>query len=157
MAQPMACDNHEGTAAAILLTNLSNGDSMTLCGECWTEFLTMAHAAAEGGTDSVAPDAETALGAAAEPADTDYTGGYQITSGGEFLGVYGKDDLTTALAEAREFADQSAGQAHAFPVLVIDAAGEVVLELSDGGDAAPPAEPATPPEDAPEPQATAAD
>jgi hypothetical protein len=39
MARPIPCDNHDDRRADVIVTNLSNGDTLSLCGACWVEFV----------------------------------------------------------------------------------------------------------------------
>lgn len=41
MATNLPCDNHPGTPAAMLITNLDNGDTLTLCAPCIGEWAVM--------------------------------------------------------------------------------------------------------------------
>jgi hypothetical protein len=38
MAQAMMCDQHPDRAAAYIVTDLSDGDTFTACGECWVQM-----------------------------------------------------------------------------------------------------------------------
>lgn len=41
MAGPLPCDNHSDRMATTLITDLENGNSLTLCGDCLVEFAAM--------------------------------------------------------------------------------------------------------------------
>lgn len=63
MAQPMLCDNQDGNPGAMLVTNLSDGDTLALCGWCWPRWCkAMVDAFEQGpasanGTELEAPEA----------------------------------------------------------------------------------------------------
>lgn len=41
MSNPLPCDNHQAEWAAMLITRLDTGDTMTLCGPCVVEWARM--------------------------------------------------------------------------------------------------------------------
>jgi len=51
MAQGYSCDNEDGQVAVVLVTNLSNGDTMALCASCWPTMARAMADAMEGGTE----------------------------------------------------------------------------------------------------------
>ena len=67
MAGPLPCDNHPAKLAAILMTNLETGDTLTLCGPCLMDWANMLV-----GGQGPEPEPETpALAATEELADVD--------------------------------------------------------------------------------------
>ncbi len=63
MAGPLPCDNHPDRMAAMLMTNLENGDTLTLCGECtgaWVATMNLAFNAPEDDVTGPGPVSEEA-------------------------------------------------------------------------------------------------
>ena len=54
----IACDNHEDRSASFVLTNLDNGDVLSMCGECVVPTLRMMLEAAEAMTTGEADDGD---------------------------------------------------------------------------------------------------
>ncbi len=63
MAGPLPCDNHPDRMATMLMTNLENGDTLTLCGECigaWVATMNQVFNAPEGDEPEPEPVTEEA-------------------------------------------------------------------------------------------------
>jgi hypothetical protein len=66
MATPLPCDNHPEVMAAVLITNLENGETLTLCGPCMFEWATVLAAVQDQGI-TPAEDSQTPTEDAQEP------------------------------------------------------------------------------------------
>jgi hypothetical protein len=67
MAQPIQCDEHADRPAYVLISRLTDGETMALCEECWQGFLLAASRGVEATSDAVVgaeADTETAQAAA---------------------------------------------------------------------------------------------
>jgi hypothetical protein len=71
MAQPIPCDQHTDRLAYILLTRLSDGETLSLCEECWQGLLLAAGRGVEAATDALAvsPDVTSPAQPESEPSE----------------------------------------------------------------------------------------
>ena len=71
MAQPIQCDEHADRPAYVLISRLTDGETMALCEECWRGFLLAASRGVEAASDAVvATEADTeSAPAAPEPGE----------------------------------------------------------------------------------------
>jgi len=53
MAQPLQCDEHDDRPAYVLISRLTDGETMALCEECWQGFLLAASRGVEAASDAV--------------------------------------------------------------------------------------------------------
>jgi len=53
MAQPIQCDEHADRPAYVLISRLTDGETMALCEECWQGFLLAASRGVEAASDAV--------------------------------------------------------------------------------------------------------
>jgi hypothetical protein len=67
MAQPIQCDEHADRPAYVLISRLTDGETMALCEECWQAFLLAASRGVEAASDAIvgaSAENETAQAAA---------------------------------------------------------------------------------------------
>jgi hypothetical protein len=126
MAQPIRCQNHEETAAAVMFTTLSDGDTVSLCWDCLPAFLRTVLASLE-----TAQSAATAEAVSDTPDDADAPQGPAEGRYGVFIQgednpvlVYPTQLAAINAAEAQVTLHEESGQD--LLVAVIDHNGETV-------------------------------
>ena len=73
MAQPIQCDEHADRPAYVLISRLTDGETMALCEECWHGFLLAASRGVEAASDAVGAAEVSSETAPAAPESSEET------------------------------------------------------------------------------------